>query len=105
MIATTATLLYDFPQEIVAPTGIPEQPRPQFTYLIPPDANAATREHMGFAVHFAKLQALARDAALWPDQAEPPEEFAATWAQVVMQQLQSDDLLPTRVVASAEGGI
>jgi hypothetical protein len=105
MIVSAATLMYDYPPEIVAPVGSPERLRPRVRYSIPQDAIPATSEHAGFAVHFAKLNKLAIDHSLWPNHAEPPSGFAMAWAQLILDQLQNDKLLPTRVVASAEGGV
>jgi hypothetical protein len=42
---------------------------------------------------------------LWPEGTEAPSNVAIAWAHLVLQQLQTDGLLPTRVVASAEGGV
>ena len=58
-----------------------------------------------FAIHSAKLTAIAESAELWPDGADPPSTFALFLARVVLQQLEQDRFAPTRVVASAEGGV
>jgi hypothetical protein len=106
MIATAATLNYDYPPEIVASVANPAKPRAKIAFHVPDVAtNEATNENAEFLAHFSKLKRIAIDPTLWPDHSEPPAEFAIMWAQVVMQQLQGDSLAPTRVVASAEGGI
>jgi hypothetical protein len=112
MIATAATLTYDYPPEIVASVvATVETVRPRVRYAIPStaipatnEATSASGENAGFALHFAKLRRLSTDAALWLE-AGPPSDFATAWARLVLAQLQSDRLLPTRVVASAEGGV
>jgi hypothetical protein len=58
-----------------------------------------------FATHFAKLKALGTERALWPDGAERPSQSALTLGYVVLRQFLHNNFLPTRVVASAEGGI
>ncbi|MGO9400576.1 MAG: hypothetical protein ACLP19_22450 [Xanthobacteraceae bacterium] len=111
MIATAATLAYDYPAEIVAFVASPKTLRPRARYSIPSDAIAATSEvtpanadTAEFAAHLSKLNRLATDASLWTD-AGPPSDLATAWARLVLDQLQSDKLLPTKVVASAEGGV
>jgi hypothetical protein len=105
MIATISTLRYDVPPEIVIPVGIPEQLAPRFTYVIPAVEDASTAEVAGFDIHFSRLKAIVTDQSLWPEGAEPPSDFAITWMHAIIQQLQADNLLPTRVLASAEGGV
>jgi hypothetical protein len=75
-------------------------------------ADAATNEYVGpdkanleFARHFAKLQTVADRKSLWPDGAEGPTSLAIALGATVLDQLQRDELLPTRIVASADGGI
>lgn len=65
----------------------------------------ATAFDKQFAAHFAKLKALGTERALWPDGAERPSQSALTWGYVVLQQFLHNNFLPTRVVASAEGGL
>ena len=105
MIGTAATLVYDCPPQIVASVARAESPRPWINYAIPQAASAATSEQAGFDVHFSKLKKLAIEPSLWADHAEPPSGPAVAWAHLIIQQLQFDNLLPTRVVASAEGGV
>jgi hypothetical protein len=81
-----------------------EHPRPKVT--APLQVDAATNEYDGvFAGHFAKLDKIEVTPSLWVDGAEHPDALALAWARYVLQRLQEDDLPPTRVVASAEGGI
>lgn len=105
MITSVATVDYYYPREFVAPVSSSSQPFALPRYRIPPNANVGTAEYAGFDVHFSKLNALTINEALWPDGAEPPTLHAVAWAQLVLQQLELDDVLPTRVVASVEGGI
>ena len=105
MIADVATLEYFHPPEIIVPVGSVADPRPKWTYVIPSNGDATTSAKSGFDAHFSKLKALVTDRSLWSDEAAPPSEFASQWAQLVLQQLQAESLSPTRVVASAEGGI
>jgi hypothetical protein len=105
MIVAAGTLTYDYPPEIVASVGGPVSPRPQVRYVIPRDSAAATSDHDEFAVHISKLKQLMLDRSHWADDAEPPSESALMWAQLVIQQLQTDKFSPTRIVASAEGGV
>jgi hypothetical protein len=106
MIATLGSLPYDLPPEIIAPVGIPEQAAPRYTFVAVEDAatDATTIEVGEFDIHFSKLKALATNQSLWPENSEPPSDFATTWMHAIIQQLQADNLFPTRVVASAEGG-
>jgi hypothetical protein len=67
----------------------------------------ALNGHVGrdFEEHFAKLQAIIEDPSLWPDGAEKPSEAAVDRALAMLDQLAHDQVPPTRVVASAEGGV
>jgi hypothetical protein len=120
LAASVATLSYTWPAEGVARSGDPQKERlsPEIAYLreISPATNQyagarevspATNQYAGrpFDQHFAKLQAVTKERALWPDGAERPSEVAAAWASAMLRQLLIDSLLPTRVVASAEGGV
>lgn len=58
-----------------------------------------------FAPHFAKLRAIGRNPSLWPEGSDAPSDLAKFWAKVTLRQLKYDMLLPSRVVASAEGGV
>jgi hypothetical protein len=70
-----------------------------------PHAPAASEVNQEVAVHFEKLKAITEDVALLPDGAEKPSETAIAWASDMLNQLKVDQLPPTRVVASAEGGV
>lgn len=59
----------------------------------------------GFAEHALKLKELQTDSLLLPEGAEAPTDMAMEWAQLVFDQLIRAELLPTKVVASAEGGV
>jgi len=66
---------------------------------------SASDPSIEFATHFEKLKAITNTPSLLPEDAEAPSEAAHNWALVALQQFQEDELAPTRVVASAEGGI
>ena len=58
-----------------------------------------------FAEHYSKLNSIISDSSLWPEDAESPTVEAKNWTWLVVQQLVDDGLAPTKIVASAEGGI
>jgi len=66
---------------------------------------AAADPGMEFATHFEKLDAVANTPALWPEGVEGPTDVVYKGALEALQQLQEDEVAPSRVVASAEGGI
>jgi hypothetical protein len=107
MTGAATTLSYTEPAEGVSRAGDREPPRlrPRFAY--PREISAATHAYAAgpFDHHFAKLLAIRNDSSLWPDCAEKPSDFATAWASAMLEQLLVDELLPTRVVASGEGGI
>ena len=103
-MTSIATLPYDYPTEIASGIAISEQ-LSLWRYRIPSNADATTIDYAGFSTHTNKLKALATDNSLWPEDADPPSELALAWANVVINQLCDDNLLPTRIVASAEGGV
>lgn len=49
--------------------------------------------------------AIRTDRGLWPEDAEAPHEKAIACASEILQKLEDDMVLPSRVVASAEGGV
>ena len=73
--------------------------------LISSGTDSTTNHYAEFANHFDKLEAIEKDRSLWPEGADAPSDLAITWALAVLQQLKADNLPPTRVVASAEGGV
>ena len=107
--AIITTLSYTVPPQGVSRVGDREQPslRSRSRLAYPPEISAATHEYAGgiFDHHFAKLQAIRNDPSLWPDGAEKPSDYAIAWASTMLEQLLIDELPPTRVVASAEGGV
>jgi hypothetical protein len=107
MTSVATTLSYTAVAEGVSRSGDREQPhlRPRLTY--PREISAATNAYAAglFDHHFAKLEAIRNDPSLWPDDAEKPSEHATAWASAMLEQLWVDELPPTRVVASAEGGV
>jgi hypothetical protein len=58
-----------------------------------------------FSPHFAKLNQIMGTPGLWPEGADSPSEDSFRWASVVLKKFQEYDFAPTRIVASAEGGI
>jgi hypothetical protein len=58
-----------------------------------------------FAAHFEKLDLLLTDRTLLDGCSEPPSSFALGRARAVLHQFETEDLEPTRVVASVEGGV
>jgi len=66
---------------------------------------AATPTEIAFEGHFVKLKEIATKPTLWPRGAEAPKDFTVWWAEYVLRELRLMELLPTRVVASAEGGV
>jgi hypothetical protein len=58
-----------------------------------------------FADHFIKLAKILTTPSLWPEGAEGPSESAGRVARLVLSQFKEFDLVPTKVVASAEGGV
>jgi hypothetical protein len=108
MMVTATTLSYLDPSQGVAyssdRTNLPIDVRAIF----PGNLSAATNQHAdtGFDHHYVKLQALGKDLSLLPPGAEPPSVNAQVLASVMLRQLQAaDQTPPTRVVASAEGGV
>jgi len=58
-----------------------------------------------FIGHIHKLEELAKKQELLPEIAENPSPKALTLAKFVFEQLQKDELSPSKTVASAEGGV
>jgi hypothetical protein len=74
-------------------------------------SNAATTKNYvvdtadEFAPFFAKLDEIDVNDRLWPENADRPTNEALAGAKVVLQKFREFDLLPSSVVASAEGGV
>ncbi len=64
-----------------------------------------TQDTRKFAPYFAKLDALATDRTLLVGCTEVPSTFTLTRARAILHQFETEALEPTRVVASAEGGV
>ena len=107
MTGVATTLSYTTAAEGVSRSGDREQPRlrPRFAY--PLEISAATHAYAAglFDHHFAKLLAVRNEPCLWPDGAERPSDGTIAWASAMLEQLLVDEFPPTRVVASAEGGV
>jgi len=58
-----------------------------------------------FSKHYAKLNQIRFDRALWVENAEPPTESAVSWAWLVIEELFKVEFVPNKIVASAEGGV
>ena len=114
---TAATLTYTLPASAYLQTGqvhgVPlVEPKPApFKFVVRGGSNGAisnyatTEGENAFFPHLAKLKQIQNDAALWVDGAPPPSLTAFDNATFIIQQLKNDELPPTRIVASAEGGI
>jgi hypothetical protein len=63
------------------------------------------RPSKNFASHFAKLDALATDPSLLVPGSDPPSALVLARAREFLRQLEIEALEPTKVVASAEGGV
>jgi hypothetical protein len=112
MIAAATTLAYAETMDGTQWSGTSDQERLRNIIALPPAVHAATNEYADtdglsseFSNHFAKLRAIGNEKSLWPVGAEAPSAFAEMWARITLQQLEVDRFLPTRVTASAEGGI
>jgi hypothetical protein len=58
-----------------------------------------------YAAHFAKLDAIAVDRSLVGDNVDPPTQDALDCTRAVLHQLKTENLEPSKVVASVEGGV
>src|SRR6266571_595063 len=104
MMQTAATLSYFLPPGMALSVGV-HRPQLELTLVSSRDVDTATGVYGDFAIHFAKLRALPIDRSLWLDGVEAPRELTVVWALLALQETQAQNVLPTRVVASAEGGI
>lgn len=76
--------------------------------VLPPDSSTAVVRSPicdDFTQHFSKIAKLPRNPLLWPDGAEQPNQISTAWATLVLQTFKDYSLVPSRVVASADGGI
>lgn len=55
-----------------------------------------------FEKHFSKLAEIMQAPV---EGREPPSHIARTWARLILEQLQASEFEPTKVTASADGGI
>jgi hypothetical protein len=100
-----STLAYTLPAYVQLGPGIDK------FKIVVRGGNAATNEYARtesdktFITHFAKLKQIETDRALWVEDSPGPSPQALGWAQVVLQRLRENELPPTRVVASAQGGV
>jgi len=58
-----------------------------------------------FVEHFLMLKSLAKSCNLNNGEVEAPSEIAIAWGNLVLRAFEKEGLVPSRVVASAEGGI
>ena len=58
-----------------------------------------------FGCHFSKLRAIQAEPDLWPEGADGPNDEAIALAAQVLERLENDMVVPSRVVATAEGGV
>jgi hypothetical protein len=107
----STTLSYLLPTESPALWKDQSWPQPKLVVASPREVDAATNEYNAadvdneFTSHFAKLSVVASEKTLWPEGADPPSRSAVIWARSVLRQMQAESIQPTRVVASAEGGV
>src|SRR5437764_2133473 len=107
MTATTTTLPYLSPIIGVSYSGDRKHEVIQPRRILPKDVSAATNQtaDAGFDHHYIKLKVLGKDRSLVPEGAEVPTLTVQAMASVMLEQLQANQIVPTRIVASAEGGI
>ena len=104
MIATTATLNYDSVPAIVLPISDRQNLTASSYFSSPPTSGDATSQYGKFAPHFAKLSKIATEPSLLGEGDESPNVSALAWAFQFMQQFENMNCVPTKVVASANGG-
>jgi len=104
---TDTTLPYLWPASGVSYSGDRKREVIQPRHVVPRDTSAATNQtaDAGFDHHYAKLRVLGKDRSLVPGGAEAPTANAQAFASVLLNELQANRIVPTRVVASAEGGV
>ena len=104
MAAETATLGY-FPYIPNVQSQQPSRPSAIWGVTVTAGEYTTIYRNIEFGRHFSKLRTIRTDPALWPDGAEPPKQEAFFWASEVLRQFEDDMLNPSRVVATAAGGI
>jgi hypothetical protein len=107
MSDTATTLAYLWPSTGVSYAGDRRHEIIEPRRILPRDGNAATNQNAdaGFDHHHVKLKVLGKDRSLVPEGAATPTPSTQALASVMLQQLQANRIVPTRIVASAEGGI
>jgi hypothetical protein len=116
MDGATNTLLYQQPPYIESGASItPLFPLPLDTPPLPrglrPNADPVTGNYSlvepwnEFAGHYAKLAEIETNQALWPEGAVGPTREASGWAHAALGVLQAYSLIPSRVIATVEGGV
>ena len=73
--------------------------------LAPGNQSIAVGQSADFVRHFSKLRAIQVDSDLWPEGADGPQHQAISSAATVLEELEDKGLVPSRVVATVEGGI
>src|SRR6266571_792571 len=103
MSDTTTTLPYLGPISGVSYAGDRKHEVIQPRRIPPRDTSAATNQtaDAGFDHHYVKLKVLGKDRSLVPEGAEAPTPSAQALASVMLERLQANQIVPTRVVASA----
>jgi hypothetical protein len=111
MTAEAATLSYEMYMSPIASAttlvGASKTPMPNTNWRVSATASEYTpvNQDVEFGRHFSKLEAIRTDRTLWADGAQAPQDPAIYWAFQVLQKLEHDMLRPSRIVASAEGGV
>src|SRR5277367_6552075 len=75
---------------------------------LPTDASTGMVRALGvdeFAEHFAKLAEVTVDSSLWLEGSELPNDVSVVWGKIILQKFREYALPPSRVVATADGGI
>ena len=111
--AAASTLTYTLPTWVQPGSGVETSLEPKGTpfKLVVRGGNAATNTYAttesdrNFVAHDTKLKQIETDSTLWVEDAPAPSTQALGWARVVLQRLKDSDFPPTRVVASAQGGV
>jgi hypothetical protein len=108
-----STLAYILPASVQPWSGVEkslEHKGPQFKFVVrggdaATSVYARTESDKSFIGHFVKLKQIENDRTLWVEDSPGPSPQAMGWAQVVLQRLKASEFEPTRVVASAQGGV
>lgn len=109
-----ATTLYDTPIPALARPASTQPPwEAEFSWEVPSRLVTST-DTSGYSdpnsvsalgEHWAKLREIQTNPAMWPEEGAPPSENALGLAGIALERLDRLGFAPSRVVASAEGGV